>query len=369
VLQIKKITQNIAHFNDQFGSLDTDEDVEALENFMEATLKLGEVVGDTAFSIDISAESDGMEALQTAMEESVSSTGLTAESIKALKDRYQDLNDYDPARLFEETTNGIRLNTDALNDLEDAYRKQAKTKLDKTLKNLKKEYNALSDEIKTCDDVSRQAELYAKQKDIVNQINEVATLASQYEGLTSAYHKWEQAQSVGNDRDMYEGIISGKEELEEEMSRGWLDDDSIAYLELLTGLDLSNGTATIEDQIAAYKKLNKTIGGTKFNVWDFFTTDKDGNSTSKGVYNFFDTVKSVVGETAAWVDKNGNYHFDFSQIEGGDAAIAEALGISEELVQIILRAAEDAGFKINLESPLTELADLKTSAEEANEAL
>lgn len=32
-----------------------------------------------------------MEALTTAMQESVSATGLTADSIEALKERYQDL--------------------------------------------------------------------------------------------------------------------------------------------------------------------------------------------------------------------------------------------------------------------------------------
>lgn len=361
-------TDMVYDFSNQFGRLEIEEDVKALRNFMNTVLKLGKVVGDTAISIDISAESEGMESLFAAIKESLSSTGLTAESIDNLKKRYKDLEGYDPARLFEETTNGIRLNTDALNDLEDAYQKQTKTKLDNRLKALKYQYNALSDEIKTCDDVARKAELYAQQKNIVTQINEVATLASQYNGLTSAYYKWEQAQSAGSDRDMYEGIISGREELEEEMSRGWLDDDSIAYLELLTGLDLSSSTTSITDQIAAYKELSKTINSAGYNVWDFFTYDKDGNSTSEGVYNFFDTVRKEFGDTAAWVDKNGNYNFDFETV-GGDEVVAEALGISEELVQIILRAAEDAGFKINLESSLTELADLKTSAEEANDAL
>lgn len=361
-------TNVVSTFESKFGKLDTDADVEALMNFMDAVLELGEVVGSTQFAIDINTEIDSMDGLFKAMQESKSSTGLTAESIEALKSRYKDLENYDAAKLFEETTNGIRLNTDALNDLEDEYQRITKTKLDNTLKSLKNQYDSLTDEINSCDDAARRAELYAQRDDIVKQINETATLAAQYKGLTSAYYKWEAAQSAGNDRDMYEGIISGKKELEEEMSRGWLDDDAIAYLELLTGQDLSSSTKSIEDQIAAYKKLNETVYKSGYSVWDFFTTDEDGKSTSEGVFNFFDTIQSEVGEAAAWIDENGNYNFDFSTV-GGDEAIAEALGISEELVQIILRAAEDAGFKVNLESSYTEFADLNAKIEETEFAL
>ena len=355
-------------FRNQFNKLKTDDDIRALRNFMDSVIELGRVVGNTAMSIDISAESDNMDDLFKVMKESVSATGLTSDSIEKVKSRYQDLENYDPSKLFEETTNGIRLNTDALNDLEDEYEKIIKTKFDDTLHDLENQYQSLTDEIKACNDVSRKSELYAQRDDVVNQISDVATLAAQYEGLTSAYHKWEESQSVGNDRDMYEGIIEGKEELEDEMARGWLDDDSVAFLELLTGKDLSSSTASIADQIAAYKELGKTIEGTKYKVWDFFTYDEDGNSTSTGVFNFFDTVKAKVGETAAWIDENGNYNFDFKAV-GGDKVIAEALGISEELVQIILRAAEDAGFKVNLESSYTELADFKTRIDETESAL
>lgn len=353
----------VAYIYDQFGRLDTEEDCRQAENFANALLNLGETVGNTQFSINIDTEIDSMDSLFKAMDESVSSVGLSTESIEALTERYKGL---DISGLFEETANGIHLNARALAELEKEYEDQIKGGYEKELEDLQKEYDRLTEEILNCTDAAELADLYAQQDGIVRQINDVSTLASQYEGLTSAYHKWEKAQSNGSERDMYEGIISGREELEEEMSRGWLDDASIAYLELLSGEDLS--TKPIDEQIKAYERLYETIGDTGFNVWDFFTYDDDGNSTSKGVYNFFETVRSEVGETAAWIDENGNYHFDFEAV-GGDKVIAEALGISEEAVQILLRAAEDAGFEVNLESPLTEFADLKTSAEEANEAL
>lgn len=378
-------TDMVSYFNDQFGNLETEEDVAALENFMNAVLKLGEVVGNTQFGIDINTETESMNNLFAAQKESISSTGLSSESIKALKARYKDL---DYSELFENTSNGIRLNTDALNDLEDAYEQQTKNKLDNKLQELQDQYYDLTNQINDCNDAVQQAELYAQRDDIVNQINDVATLRSQFEGLTSAYNKWQQAQSNGNARDMYSGIISGKEELEEEMARGWLDEDSIAYLELLTGKDLSNSAVGIKEQIEAYKELNNVINSAGYTVWDFFTYDKNGKETSEGIFNFFDTVmakqkelqettgksgKSLweeLGYTDDWVsiDKDGNYSFDFTT-SGGDDVIAEALGISAELVQIILRAAENAGFKVKIdESSYTELEQFKTKVEETKEA-
>lgn len=321
--------------------------------------------------LDIKVETTALEALNTALAESKSATGLTVESIDALKARYKDLAGYNVATLFEETANGIRINSTELAKLESEYKKLNKQDLDETLKKLVDEYNELTVEINNCQDASKRADLYSQRDSILDQINDTATLAAQYEGLTSAYNEWQKAQEAGQDRDQYESVLSGREEIEGEMSRGWLDDAAIEYLELLTGEELS--TAGIDAQIAAYKELNDTIGDTEYSIWDFFTKDEDGNATSDGVFNFFDTVKSVAGETAAWVDENGKYHFNFEgfEYEGevGDAAIAKMLGTSEELVQIILKAAEDAGFVVNIKGDYTDLANLKKEAEIANDRM
>ncbi|MGN1394775.1 MAG: hypothetical protein ACI4V7_12225, partial [Succinivibrionaceae bacterium] len=363
-------TDMIAQFSDQFGYVDSAEARRELESFMADVVELGSVVGSTKFEINIDTEKAGYENLATAMQESVSATGLSSESISNLKERYAELESqgYDLDEMFEETTNGIHLNRQALNELEDAYEAQKTEEISDKVDELNKSYNALTNQIKECTDPVLLQELYTRRDEIVEEMHSVGELAAQYEGLTSAYNKWQIEQNAGNERDMYEGIISGKKEMEEEMERGWFDDDTVAFLELMTGKNLS--TASIDDQIAAYKKLNDTIAGTKYNVWDFFTTNDDGNSTSEGVFNFLDTVKAKqeeLGEEWVKIDKDGNYTFDFGV--NGDQAIADALGISEELVQIILRAADDAGFVVNLDGAYTQLADYKTAAEEAADSL
>lgn len=125
-------------------------------------------------------------------------------------------------------------------------------------------------------------------------------------------------------------------------------------------------TAPVEEVIAAYQKLNDTIGNSGHSILDFFTVDEQGNSTTEGIYNFFDTVQSILGEEYAKLE-NGKYKFNFG--EGRDKDVADALNMDVEAVQAILRAAQDAGFEINLDQPISSMAELKEQAEKAKESL
>lgn len=329
--------------------------------------ELTEVLENKTFDVvlDYTAESESFEALQTAIEESTSALGLSSESIQNLQKRYQDLDSYDPAKLFERTEHGIHLNVKALRELEAEYAKQNTEDLNNKLKGLTEQYNKLTKEIDECSDSSETAELYSQRDAILDQINDTAELAAQYAGLTSAYYKWQKAQEGGNERDMYEGIISGRESMDELMSRGWVDDEVRAYVDLLSGKDLS--TASVDEVLAAYKELNQIIGNSGYTIYDFFTTDEDGNSTTDGLFNFFDTVRSELGETYAWIDESGKYHLDFGI--GGDKDVANKLKMDVEAVQALMRAASDAGFDVNLDSMYSAFNYLKTNAEEANDKL
>lgn len=333
------------------------------------------------FDLNFEVEATSIEAFNTAMAESVSGAGLSSDSIEALKGRYAELESqgWDLSSMFEETSNGIHLNRRAVNELEQAYAKQKQTDIKSDLEALEKEYKLLNEDIENCNDASKRASLYVQRDAIVQQINDAATLAAQYEGLTSAYNDWLSAEESGQERDMYEQVIEGFENIGDEISRGWYDDGTIKFLELMTGeTDLAGKSASELKKI--WKDLDKNIKNTSYSVKDFFTTDEDGNSTSTGVYNFLKSIeelkKNGVFKGKENLDKliqrdkkTGKitaFNFD---VVGGDEAIAEALGISEELVQIMLRAADDAGFVVTLDGNYTQLADLKTSAETANDTL
>lgn len=316
-----------------------------------------------SFTIDIDAETESLDKLNSALTESKSATGLTAKSIDALKSRYQGLNGYNPTKLFEETANGLRLNTQEYTKLEQAY---AKSKFDETgdkLNTLKGKYDELTGKIATCTDAEERAKLVSEQEDIRQKINDLGELAAQYEGLASKYNAWQNAESAGSDRDMYENVLKGFKEVDDELSRGWLDDASKAFIDMFSYDQLNS----IDDYTNRWKTLGNTIDGTTYSVKDFFTQNKDGESTNDGVYNFLEAVDQL-GKGNIKRGENGEIiSFDFGV--NGEDAIAETMGISKELVQIIERAAEDAGFVINMDGTYTNFADLQKAAVESNKKI
>lgn len=317
------------------------------------------------FNIDIAGETDSLDKLNSALAESKSATGLTADSIDALKSRYQGLKGagYDAAKLFEETSNGVRLNTQEYTKLEQAYAQGKLKDATSNLEYLRDKYNDLTGQIATCTDAEERANLVSKQEDIRQKINDLGELAAQYEGLASKYNAWQNAESAGSDRDMYENVLKGFEEVDDELSRGWLDDASKAFIDMFSYDQLNS----IDDYTNRWKTLGNTIDGTTYSVKDFFTQNKDGESTNDGVYNFLEAVDQL-GQGNIKRGENGEIiSFDFGV--NGEEAIAKTMGISKELVQIIERAAEDAGFVINMDGTYTNFADLQKAAVESNKKI
>lgn len=351
----------------------------SLQNWKDQLESMQETI-ELSVDINLESETSSIEGLNTAIQESMSATGLSETSMKNLQGRYSELaaQGYDLSAMFEETTNGIHLNREAVDELEQAYASQKQEEFTNGLNNLKDKYNELTEKINNCNDASEKSSLIAERASIAQQISDIATLASRYDGLTSAYKAWQDAESAGSERDMYENVLKGFDTMDDEISRGWIDDGSIEFLELLTGrTDLA--TASTKKLKEVYEGLDKEINNAGYSVRDFFTVDDEGNSTNTGVYNFLETVEALESDKAfkniknikdlVKRDKNGNIvSFDFGVV-GGDEAIAEALGISEELVQIMLRAADDAGFVVNIDGAYKQLADLQSEAIAANDTL
>lgn len=349
-------TDVISKFSTQFGNLETEEDKQKLQEFMDQVLKLSEVVGNTEFSIDIEAETQGMENFYTAVKESVSATGLSAQSIANLKERYKDLNREQIDKLFERTEHGIHLNADALRELESEYEKKVIKDYTKEITDLRNQYNDLTNQIDLCSDATKKSELYKQRKDIEDQIDVVSDLAAQYEGLTSAFNKWTEALNTDNQDSMFESLSSGLEDMKELYNSGKVGVDEFReFVQLMTNTDLS--TSSIDDIVSMYEKGIGTMER-------FFTGNADG------LNNFIDTVIEVnnrLGETWVTYDELGNIKFDFGV--GGDSELAEAISnmtdlqMSTEQVQILLRGLEAYGWDINLDSVLSDVELVKTNFE------
>ena len=342
----------LADFAEQFGKMETEEDIAKLEAFQNQVLELGGVVGSTAFSIDIDVEADNMDKLYSAMKESVTSTGLNADSIQNLTNRYQNLKDFNANKLFEKTANGIHLNTKELRQLESEYENQIKSANNLELVSLTSQYENLTEQIKNCDDATKVADLYAKRQDILDQIDDTATLAAQYDGLTSSFKKWEEAQSLGEEGDMYDSLQGGLEHIKELYDEGLIGTNEFrAAVQLMSNEDLS--TASIDELIAAYDKGYEKMTR-------YFTESSDG------CLNFLNDVSQLNSE---WVKLNDDGSWDINFGVGDDADVAEKLGLDVETVQTIMRKLSDYGFDINLDSIFTKLDYLQDELTTATEKL
>lgn len=321
-----------------------------------------------SFTIDISAETETINNLNDALAASKTATGLTAEQMVNVEKAFQNLEGYDHAKMFEETANGIRLNTQEFNRLSTALTNGKIEEADANLKIMKDDLDELDDKIRQAretGDLTNIDTWVAEREQIRAQINDTAELAAQYKGLASAYKQWQDTESAGNDRDMYESIGSAFEGIQDEINRGWWDDGTREYLELMTGRDLS--TANIDEMRDAYAQLDKQIGQTGYSIRDFFTQTEDGTFDTNGIYNFLEAAESFEQQLGYdFVKRNESGEiagFEFSV--DGKKALADAMGISEELIDIIARASEDAGFVVNMDGTYTQLADLKANAEQA----
>ena len=350
---------------------------EDIKAFVDILSEAGIVTGTVASATDAAAESyesyssvvqsaaESLATLQSIMSESVSGAGISADNVQAFRDMFGD----DAKDALEKTANGYHLNVDALRELQ--AQQETLTKSD-YLSALSDQYELLAEnseklaKAQFMGDTDDITALEATRQGIMDQISSLQDLQFQYEAATSAYQKWINAQSNGSERDMYENIQSGYSEVKDLIERGWGGSDEVrTYVDLLSSADLS--TASAEEVIDAYNRLGQTIGSSGYSILDFFTADEDGNPTTDGIYNFFDTVNSVLGEEFAKINENGDYEFNFG--DGRDQTVADALEMDVEAVQSILRSAREAGFEVNLDQPVASLEELKSSAQSAQEAL
>ena len=293
-------------------------------------------------SIDISVEKSGLESISTAINESVSAAGASVESIDALTERYRELDGFNPEGLFERTANGIHLNAQALDELEKAYEDQKKSSIDDYLKQLHNRYDELTLQINRTTDASARAALYADRNEIADRISDTETLAAQYDGLTSAYNKWVQAQSAPKESDAYAAVGAGYEEMKKMVDQGWYGNEALnEYLDLLLSAEQRTGDAAKD-----FEKLSEIIDGTGRSIMDYWSYDEDGNLVTDGLFDFLDDVKKVFGEDFVSYSKEFGYAFDFA--DGKLEKIADHFSISTELIELFERALIEAGMAVDL---------------------
>lgn len=302
----------------------------------------GEAVGDAteevASSVDTMSDAlDSAKEKQTnlidALGNSRSATGLTKDDINNVTSAFKDLDNFDPASIFEETATGVHLNTQALKEYNDELEQQTKNNFAEAITNKQQELN---------DAIAQN-----KSQDVIDGLQEevqtLQLLSAQYDGATSSYNKFVTAASSANERDSFEDVAKSYESIGQLIEQGWTTDDSVTnYLDLLLGTD------RIQDSQQAYEQLGQTIEGTGHSLKDYMTFDDDGNFTSQGAWSFVDDVANKLGDDFVKVGEDGEYAFDLT----GDKInqVADAFNTTTDFVELMGKALADAGANVSFDS-------------------
>ena len=332
-------TASQMHFVGKDGALALAE--KELFAIIEAQAKINDALN---FSASIEVDKTALETFNTALEESASAMGLSEESIDSLSAKYKNLESYDPSLLFEATANGVKVNREELAKLEKEYNNLSKTKVQEHLDTLTDKYNDVTAEIDKCTNAAERAKLINERETYKTKIEELAEYQSQLEGVTGAYQRWIDAQNAPENYEGYEAVATSREDIKDEIGRGFISNASKEYIDLLSGKDLQGGT--IDDYANAWGKLDDKITGAGHSINDFFTVNDDGDITATGIDRFFKSLQTDFKGSVANFDKETKkwtYDFGSENLE----KIQEKWGIGIEAIELLLEAAVSAGYDID----------------------
>ena len=261
-------------------------------------------------------------------------TGDVATILNAYK---KELGDGNIDELFERTADGIIVNRDALRALQAQQENTTKAEFIERIKEAETHLAAATT------DEERQA--------WQTRLDNVKLLASAYDGATSAYQKWVDAQKMGEAGDQYDTIASTAIKRGKELyDKGLVGTNEFrAIAQLYSNEDLA--LASVDEITEAYEN---GVGTVK----KYFTEGQEG------AVAFADKLVEL-GEAT----KEG----DFYNFEDGinTSQIADDLGISVDLVEAAFKKLGDYGFDIHFmdDEQLAEFDSLTEKAEEAQEKL
>lgn len=299
-------------------------------------------------SIDIAVETEGFEKLNTAITESNGAIGLSQDSIDAISNRYANLEGFDPAAIFEKTTTGVRLNTQALNSMENQLIATNKAANAKNLSVLAKRAKELEESISAANAAGEDTSGFEAQLETVREsIQDAQMAAAAYDGLTSAYKGWVDAQSAGQQGDMYDNILAGMESAQElAKSNKWGNTELQEFIKMFSA-EGSMDTATPQQFADAW-------GSAISKAQRYFAEG------TKGVDNFFADIQDKNAELLTETDGKLNFA---PNVEVED--VAEALGVAESTVEAIVGMANEYGANIKIGVEQQSLDELVASSEQA----
>lgn len=305
--------------------------------------------------------------ISTAMSESISGTGMTADSIKAVKTALSSLvsenDNFKDANLdgiFRDTAEGVTMNSDAVKTL---IKKQRDMKVDDFAKSIRLQNEAYQEQQKIIDDVTKSEDeknsARDKQKQILSDIAGIEQAQSQYNAqyqqmkdMFSDYNQWVLNSSKETAGTPYNNIVSGLEQAYKDFQDGLTGTDSFKSFAAMIS---PTGATDPADFAENYAKANRYL--------------QEGD---EGVKNFLNDLKSH--DLAEFNQQTGEW-----TIKAHNAAeAAEALATGTDVASAAFGKMQDYGLHDNtvddvqdgvlkLGDAYTKLADSKAKLKEMEE--
>lgn len=305
--------------------------------------------------------------LSTAMSESISGTGMTADSITAVKTALSSLVSENDAfkdasldGIFRDTAEGVTMNSDAVKTL---IKKQRDMKVEDFAKSIRLQNEAYQEQQKIIDDVTKSEDeknsARDKQKQILSDIAGIEQAQSQYNAqyqqmkdMFSDYNQWVLNSSKETAGTPYNNIVSGLEQAYKDFQDGLTGTDSFkSFVAMIS----PTGATDPADFAENYAKANRYL--------------KEGD---EGVKNFLNDLKSH--DLAEFNQQTGEW-----TIKAHNAAeAAEALATGTDVASAAFGKMQDYGLHDNtvddvqdgvlkLGDAYTKLADSKAKLKEMEE--
>lgn len=360
------VSEFVSEINSQAQGIETaTTDIEALESsFRTFQVSAVDAINQVDTLNAALVNSFSGKGLEIGYEESEDGVVSLTGDIVNLQSAYADLEGYNPELLFERTANGVHINREALRALqaqEEALTKQGFIEKQTDLQN---QLAAASQKLKEAQ-AAGDSVAAADQQNVIStlqsQIENVQLLASAYDGATSSYQKWLNAQSSGEEGDMFRTVSETMKERGKELYKEgrYNTEEFRAIADYFSYEDLS--TASMDEIVKAYENAS--------NARDAYFT-----GTKEGIDNFMaDMMRISESEGYDWIKTTEDGFMEFNT--GADEEIAKRFNLSTEAVQALFRAASEytdnirIGDTSGIDNLDQQLAEATQKAEEAKSKL
>lgn len=285
----------------------------------------------------VTTATSNLSTMQTAISESMSNTGVTADTLKSLASAASDSvegYDFTKKNLFTESAKGIKVNKDALSQLLEVQHKAKSTDFSDAID---KQTKAIQDQNKAVEK-AKNTESYdtekAKLQDMFDDLAKIRQARSQYNALyqqqqeaLTDYADWVNAQRTENAGDKYTNMVTGLKNAQELYNKGLVGEDDFKSFAKMISPTGATDVANFEEN---YNKAKR------------YLTDND-----KGVKNFLNDLKSK--GLATYSDSEGWNIGDIDLKRD-----SRAMGIGKDFMSNMFGRLEDYGFHNNVFSTTEE---------------